>query len=296
MNLGSKRVPSDFNIRKPPMFDRSISNNTCSKMGANDNKIRYVDVDNINSSLHASYSDIQTPILLQSRSSFTPVGRKIKRHTRNVAPPLPKEELEDHPLTTRSVISNISNIGKLYSVNQYKLQKLLGEGSFGKVYMCIDKNTGKRRAIKIFDKKIISWKLIGKTQTAEMAVRREIAIMKKLRHPNIVKLIEVLDQEGDDAIYLVLEYVGKYSVQSKIEVGTLTQGQIWGYFRDALLGLLYLHQKAQIVHRDIKPENLLLTRDGKVKIADFGCSAILDDGNANISNTMGSNFFFSPEI
>lgn len=199
-------------------------------------------------------------------------------------------------MTTRSVISNISNNGRLNSVNQYKLQKLLGEGSFGKVYMCKDTNSGKRRAIKILDKKLISWKLLSKTQTAEMAVKREIAIMKKLRHPNVVKLVEVLDQEGDDAIYLVMEYVGKYSVQSKIKAGTLTQGQIWGYFRDSLLGLLYLHEKAQIVHRDIKPENLLLTRDGKVKIADFGCSSIIKNGNAEITNTMGSNFFFSPEI
>lgn len=117
---------------------------------------------------------------------------------------------------------------------------------------------------------MITWKLIGKNQTAETAVRREIQIMKKVRHPNVVKLVEVLDQPNDDAIYLVMEYVGRYSVQTKLKRKTITPGQKWSYFRDAVLGLYYCHEKAGIIHRDIKPENMLLTKDGRVKLADFG--------------------------
>ena len=58
----------------------------------------------------------------------------------------------------------------------------------------------------------------------------------------------------------------------------------------------YLHEIVGIVHRDIKPQNLLLTKDGTVKISDFGCSTVLENGSFTIENTVGSNYFFSPEI
>lgn len=194
----------------------------------------------------------------------------IERYTRQITPPLPKEDLEDDALTTRSVISTISNTGKLTSVNQYKFLKLIGQGNSGKVYLCKDKNTGARRAVKILDKKLTSWKLVGASSTALSVVQSEISIMKKMTHPNVVKLLEVLDQPGDESIYLVMEYVGKFSVRSKLNAGTLTPGQVWGYFRDAVRGLHYCHEIVGVVHRDIKPENLLLTKEGTVKIADFG--------------------------
>lgn len=123
--------------------------------------------------------------------------------------------------------------------------------------------------MKILDKKKTSWKFISKNKTVYDNIINEVNIMKKLDHPNVVKLIEVLDQADDDTIYIVMEYVGKYSVQKLYEKGT-NQGQIWKYFRDTLKGLYYLHEVAGVVHRDIKPENLLLTKDGTVKISDFG--------------------------
>lgn len=120
--------------------------------------------------------------------------------------------------------------------------------------------------------------------------------MKKLNHPNVVKLVEVLDQENDDAIYLVMEYVGQFSVQQLMKKEKLWTGSVWKFFRDALRGLLYWHEEAKVVHRDIKPENLLLTKNKTVKIADFGCSAIIQNGSKDLENTVGSNYFFSPEI
>jgi len=94
--------------------------------------------------------------------------------------------------------------------------------------------------------------------------------MKKLKHPNVVKLVEVIDQEDDDAIYLVMEYAGKHSLQAKMKKSKIPTVYIWNYFRDALRGLLYCHEEAGVVHRDIKPENLLITKDNRIKIADFG--------------------------
>ena len=69
---------------------------------------------------------------------------------------------DDDALTTRSVISTISNQGKLDSVNQYKLIRVIGQGSFGKVYLWKDENTGKKRALKKMERKFINAKLIGK--------------------------------------------------------------------------------------------------------------------------------------
>lgn len=94
--------------------------------------------------------------------------------------------------------------------------------------------------------------------------------MKKLKHPNVVKLVEVIDQEDDDAIYLVMEYAGKHSLQAKMKKSKIPAVYIWNYFRDALRGLLYCHEEAGVVHRDIKPENLLITKENRIKIADFG--------------------------
>lgn len=71
----------------------------------------------------------------------------------------------DDSLTTRSVISTISNQGKLNKVNQYKVGKMIGQGSFGKVYTCIDTNINKKWALKILDKKLISWTLISNSFT-----------------------------------------------------------------------------------------------------------------------------------
>lgn len=162
--------------------------------------------------------------------------------------------------------------------------------------MAKDSITGVRRAIKLLDKKLANLRLVNRSTTAAAALANEISILKKLKHPNVVRLKEVMDEPGQDATYIVMEYVGRRSIRSKLDAGTLAPGQIWGYFRDVLKGLLYCHEKVNVVHRDIKPENLLVTKDGKVKISDFGCSTIIKDDTSLINDTMGTNFFFSPEI
>ena len=72
-----------------------------------------------------------------------------------------------------------------------------------------------------------------------------------------------------------MEYVGKYSIQKRIEAKKLNRNKIWQYFEDTVNGLEYWHEVAGIVHRDIKPENLMLTNKSIVKVADFGWSNIL---------------------
>ncbi|PWA22808.1 hypothetical protein CCH79_00002194, partial [Gambusia affinis] len=119
-------------------------------------------------------------------------------------------------------------------------------------------------------------------------VYQEIAILKKLDHVNIVKLVEVLDDPSEDNLYMGIPVM---------EVPTETpfsEEQARQYFRDIILGIEYLHYQ-KIVHRDIKPSNLLLGDDGHVKIADFGVSNQFEGNDALLSSTAGTPAFMAPE-
>lgn len=85
------------------------------------------------------------------------------------------------------------------------------------------------------------------------------------------------------------------SVQKMVESRKLDEETIRKYFRQLIDGLEYCHKVAQVVHRDIKPENLLIDDNGDLKITDFGVSSLIENGNDQITNTAGSNYFFSPE-
>ncbi|RMZ93141.1 calcium calmodulin-dependent kinase kinase 1, partial [Brachionus plicatilis] len=125
-------------------------------------------------------------------------------------------------------------------------------------------------------------------------VYREIAILKKLDHPNVVKLIEVLDDPNQDNLCLVFELVEKGNVLDIPCDIPLSEEDAWKYFRDLVLGVEYLHYQ-KIIHRDIKPSNLLLGDDGHIKIADFGVSNEFDGDDALISNSLGTPAFLPPE-
>lgn len=190
-------------------------------------------------------------------------------------------------------------------------------------------------AIKIVDrqakKKLPGFKKmssgLGKNESmgptiANDKLRREIAILKKCRHPNVVRLREVIDSPQSKKIYLILEYCEKGEVkwQSPSREPLLTVAESRKIFRDIVCGLEYLHHQG-IIHRDIKPANLLYSSDGTVKISDFGVShyshvlrsAKEDDVNStgspedeelepaftdehDLAKTAGSPAFFAPEL
>ena len=132
------------------------------------------------------------------------------------------------------------------------------------------------------------------SQQAFDRIYKEIAILKKLDHPNVVKLIEVLDDLNEDHFCLVFEYVEKGLL---IDVPTdepLSEELAWGYFRDLVKGVEYLHCN-KIIHRDLKPSNLLLNEQNHVKIVDFGISNEFDGEDAVISNSLGTPAFMPPE-
>jgi len=131
--------------------------------------------------------------------------------------------------------------------------------------------------------------------TAFDNIEREIAMMKRLRHPNLVQLFEVIDSVESDKLYMVLEYVSLGEILSHVEgtdtyrrmrykskVKGLTPGGYFDednaalYFVDIMHGLAYLHRHG-ICHRDLKPENILLNANGIAKISDFGVAHVFDN-------------------
>ncbi|KAG0477705.1 hypothetical protein HPP92_012424 [Vanilla planifolia] len=123
----------------------------------------------------------------------------------------------------------------------------------------------------------------------------QVSIMKMLDHPNIVKLVEVIDDPLSDHFYMVLEYAeGKWVCDSSGIAGDIGESKCRRYLRDVVSGLLYLHAH-NIVHGDIKPDNLLVSSTGTVKIGDFSVSQVFEDDNDELRRSPGTPVFTAPE-
>ncbi|KAJ6636619.1 Calcium/calmodulin-dependent protein kinase kinase, partial [Pseudolycoriella hygida] len=200
---------------------------------------------------------------------------------------------------------SIEQTGSFLQLNQYKLMDQIGQGSYGLVKLAYSEEDSTHYAMKILSKRKLLRKAgfvgIGRgpkkgTTSYLDRVYREIAVLKKLDHPNVVKLVEVLDDPLEDSLYLVFELVQQGEVLSIPTETPLSEERAWSVFRDALLGLEYLHYQ-RIIHSDIKPGNLLLAECGRVKIADLGvCNEFMgEDASMNNGAIAGTPAFRSPE-
>ncbi|XP_047342193.1 probable serine/threonine-protein kinase At1g54610 [Impatiens glandulifera] len=149
------------------------------------------------------------------------------------------------------------------SADSYIKIEKVGEGTYSNVYKAREKETGKLVALK---------KVRFDTSEPESVkfMAREITILQKLDHPNIIKLKGIATSRMQYSLYLVFEYM--YSDLSRLITRpdeTLTEPQIKSYMQQLLSGLHHCHEKG-ILHRDIKGSNLLIDKDGMLKIADFG--------------------------
>ncbi|CAA7409881.1 unnamed protein product [Spirodela intermedia] len=173
-------------------------------------------------------------------------------------------------------------------VGKYEVGRTIGEGTFAKVKFAHDTETGESVAMKVLAKStILKHKMVDQ-------IKREISIMKIVRHPYIVRLNEVLASRTK--IYMVLELVTGGELFDKIaHQGKLTENESRRYFQQLIDAVDYCHSKG-VYHRDLKPENLLLDSNGNLKVSDFGLSALPQQGVGLLHTTCGTPNYVAPEV
>ncbi|EEF27838.1 CBL-interacting serine/threonine-protein kinase, putative [Ricinus communis] len=173
--------------------------------------------------------------------------------------------------------------------DKYELGKLLGCGAFAKVYHARNVRTGQAVAIKAVSKqKVVKGGFVAQ-------VKREISIMRLLRHPNVVKLLEVLATKTK--IYFVMEFAKGGELFTKVAKGRFSENLSRRYFQQLITAVGYCHARG-VFHRDLKPENLLLDENWDLKVSDFGLSAVKDQVRPDglLHTLCGTPAYVAPEI
>ncbi|KAK7330099.1 hypothetical protein VNO77_24285 [Canavalia gladiata] len=173
-------------------------------------------------------------------------------------------------------------------IGKYEVGRTIGEGTFAKVKFAMNTETGDSVAIKVMAKtSILKHRMVEQ-------IKREISIMKIVRHPNIVRLHEVLASQTK--IYIILEFVMGGELYDKIvQQGKLSEDQSRHYFQQLIDAVAHCHRKG-VYHRDLKPENLLLDAYGNLKVSDFGLSALTKQGVGLLHTTCGTPNYVAPEV
>ncbi|KAJ9697829.1 hypothetical protein PVL29_007111 [Vitis rotundifolia] len=222
-----------------------------------------------------------------SRTLFASEDSKPAPKNQAICKKIPVKE------TTSVYYSKHANGKKM--INEYVKERKISCRKNGKVVLYRNSNNGMLFAIKIFYKPGLRKVHITSSETTMSNVLREVSIMKMLEHPNIVNLVEVIDDPKSDYLYMVLEYVeGNGTCNISETQGGMDETTARRYFKDILAGIIYLHNH-NVVHGDIKPENLLLTKNGRVKIGDFGVSYVFEDDNDEFWRCLGTPAFTAPE-
>ncbi|KAK8523418.1 hypothetical protein V6N13_113365 [Hibiscus sabdariffa] len=172
---------------------------------------------------------------------------------------------------------------------KYELGRMLGYGTFAKVYHARNVHTGKSVAMKVVGKeKVIKAGMMEQ-------IKREISVMKMVKHPNIVELHEVMASKSK--IYFAMELVRGGELFSKVAKGRLEEDTARLYFQQLISAVDFCHSRG-VYHRDLKPENLLLDEDGNLKVTDFGLSAFTEhlkqDGLLHTS--CGTPAYVAPDV
>ncbi|XP_063890608.1 uncharacterized protein Nuak isoform X3 [Helicoverpa armigera] len=195
---------------------------------------------------------------------------------------------------TANIMDGIENTGdvrmhdhRLRLKQRFDIVRKLGQGTYGKVQLGINKKTGQEVAIKTIKKCKIE------SEADLIRIRREVQIMSSVRHPNIVHIYEVF--ENSEKMILVMEYCSggelyDYLSQKKV----LQEDEARRLFRQIATAVYYCHIH-KICHRDLKLENVLLDDTGSAKIADFGLSNVFKETSL-LSTFCGSPLYASPEI
>ena len=242
---------------------------------------------------HKSDKALRNNIIIQNSKSQNFQRRKRKSislvQKSKFGSKLIKEELKLE-ITNQSLVEEQS--GNPYQ--KYKIINKTGEGAYGSVFSAINIHTG----VKIAMKKILK---IKENKVDDMEIKNEFNILKKLDHPNIVKIFEVYDSNSN--YYIITEYC-KYGELYRHIYYNYSERQLCVLFYQVFSGLCYLHEK-NIIHRDIKLENIMISDIEKdiitkeeyfwIKIIDFGTAKIFQK-NKKEKTVIGSTYYIAPEV
>lgn len=179
-------------------------------------------------------------------------------------------------------------IGKLFA-GRYRILKSIGRGGMADVYLAKDL---------ILDNEEVAIKVLRTNyQTDQIAVarfQREARAMAELNHPNIVSIRDIGEEDGQQ--FLVMEYVDGSDLKKHIQDhAPLSNNEVVRIMEEVLSAMTLAHQQG-IIHRDLKPQNILLTKDGTVKVTDFGIAVAFAETSLTQTNSMlGSVHYLSPE-
>ena len=173
------------------------------------------------------------------------------------------------------------------SLKRYKLHEEIGSGGMGSVYRGTDTQTGESVAVKKLKPSVAD------AQTIER-FRREAQSLSQLNHPNIVKLLEMI--EADNEYYLIMELVTGGSLQERLnEVPQLAVQEVLDIALDLCDALTRTHRLG-IIHRDLKPANVLIAEDNTPRLTDFGIAHIPDSDITGLGMVLGTYAYLSPEV
>ena len=188
--------------------------------------------------------------------------------------------------------SKITIQKKFYRKGNYYLEETIGEGAFAKVKLAIHIPTGEKVAIKILNKDHL---FEDESEFNDInKIKKEINILKRIRHKNIIQLYEIMESKSH--LYIVMEYCENkelfdYIVYKKY----LKEKEACRFFQQIIDGVEYLHL-SNITHRDLKPENLLLDKNNRIKISDFGLSYLADSIDTLLETPCGTPSYAPPEM
>ncbi len=173
----------------------------------------------------------------------------------------------------------------------YRIERLIGEGGMGNVYLGVHTHIGRKVAIKALNPGL------AKNPEIRERFKNEASMLSQLHHPNIVQLYDYVEME--QGVFLVMEFADGQPLDEYIEkvTGPIPEDKALPMFAKILDGVAYAHKK-NVVHRDIKPSNIIVSPEGKVKILDFGIAKIIGDSNHKLTKTgtkLGTVLYMSPE-
>jgi len=174
----------------------------------------------------------------------------------------------------------------------YELKKALGRGAFSVVYLAVHKERKTQHAVKIIKKESVN---LDSNDKSKKRLETEVAILKKVVHPNIIPLHEIIETPNN--LYLIMELVlGGELFDKIVSKGNYSERDACLVIKNVLSAIEYLHQN-NIAHRDLKPENLLLKAedDTHVMISDFGLSRVLGDESMAFT-ACGTPYYVAPEV